>query len=521
MATIPVLIGGGVSTEAGPSYAAAPSDAGLSVPWLIDCNNAVFNLDGWPQKAPGAAKVNSSTTGASDHVLGMYDYWKSGTSGSPTQQRIIYSGTAFYRESGGTLTSIATGWESGKMPWFEVVNDDLIVTTTSTVDVPSTWDQSSFGALGGTPPNFSVAVYHKTRTFAFGVPSAQSRLYYTVAENHEDWVGAGSGAIDIAPNDGSVITGIYSHKDELLIFKGGGRFSIWRLTGSSPTGSDAFALIPFIKGVGATNQQSIVPLRDDLVFFDDFGIHSLVATASYGDYNATFLSAPITTWFNEMTNHTRFPYIWGANFAAKGYALWTMAQAGSSTNNIVLHWDYRFDPPRFAFWPMAAVGSLAMMKDTNQLPTPWAGTYTGYVLRLNQSQRNWAGAAYTHKTLLPYLGFGDAWFDKELLGVRIGYKPKGESTFTFGWQRDGNAQQTVTLDQTGSGDTLGPSSDPFTLDTSTLGGGRYEQVFKDCSGQFKEVQFELNQATLDVDFEPHSLALEVEGTGRGAVAVPG
>jgi hypothetical protein len=520
MATIPLLIGGGVSTEAGPSYAASPGDGGLVVPWLIDCNNAIYHLDGWPQKAPGASKVNSSTTGASDAVLGVYDYWKSGTSGSPTQQRIVYAGTAFYRESGGTMTAIATGKEAGKMPWFETMNDDLIISTTSTVDVPSTWDQTTFAALGGTPPQFSVCVKHKTRAFAFGVPSAQSRLYYSVADNHEDWAGSGSGSIDVDEDDGSVLTAIVSHKDELILFKGGGKLSILRLTGSSPTGSDAFALIPFIKGVGATNQQAILNLRDDLVFVDDFGIHSLVATASYGDYNATFLSAPITSWFNEQTNHTRFPFIWGANFAAKGYALWTMAQSGASTNNIIVYWDYRFDPPRFAFWPMAVCGSLGMVKDTNQQPTPWAGTYTGHVLRLNRTTRNWAGDAYNYKVLTPYLSFGDAWFDKEIGAVRMGYQPQGESTFGFEWQRDGHAKQTVTLDQAGSGDTLGPSDNQFTLDTSTLGGGRYEQVFSDLSGQFKEVQLGWNQATLDTDFEPHSCALEIEGAGRGATAVP-
>ena len=55
----------------------------------------------------------------------------------------------------------------------------------------------------------------------------------------------------------------------------------------------------------------------------------------------------------------------------------------------------------------------------------------------------------------------------------------------------------------------------FTLDTSTLGGGRYIQVFGDLSGQFKEVQFELSQGTADIDFEPHDLACEIEVVGIG------
>jgi hypothetical protein len=66
-----------------------------------------------------------------------------------------------------------------------------------------------------------------------------SRLYYSANVDPEDWVGVGSGSIDIDINDGDMITGIASYQDNLFVFKGPNKGSIHRITGSSPTGSDA------------------------------------------------------------------------------------------------------------------------------------------------------------------------------------------------------------------------------------------------------------------------------------------
>lgn len=521
MPWIACSIDGGVNTEAGPSAGFRPKGENIvSIPWLIEGQNIVYNLDGWPQKMPGASNVNSSATGASDHVNGIFDYWKSNTSGNPSQQRILYSGTQIYRESGGTLTSIKTGLESAKMPAFEVMNDDLVIATSSAIDVPMAWDQTTFANLGGSPPNFDFMVQHKDRMFAAGVDSNKSRLYYSVSANHEDWTGAGSGSIDVSVDDGDVITGLRSHKDELIIFKGPNAGSIYRLTGSSPTGSDAFALHRFVKGVGSTNHQAIILSRDDLWFWDDNGIHSLKATEVFGDYNAVFLSSQIASYVVDQLNHNRFDFIWGANFVGEGHALWTVSRAGSSTHDLVIGLDYRFEPFRFFFWPAYAVASLAMVRDTSRLTIPWAGNYAGRALRLNQSTRNIGGTSYTAKVLFPYVSFADPAFDATAMKGRIGFAPKGDTTFTAGWQRDGNTQQTTSVSQAGSA-ALGSSSDNFVLDTDVLGGGRFHNAFFDMGGMFKEIQIELNQGTVDVDFEPHSFSIEVEPAGVGTTMPPG
>jgi hypothetical protein len=122
MALIQHVIEGGWSTESGPKAPTIARAADtIAVPWLDRAENIVYLRDGWFQKMPGAAIINSSATGASDHVNGIFDYWRSGTGGTPAQQRVVYAGTAVYTESSGTLSSIITGLVAAQRPWFEAV----------------------------------------------------------------------------------------------------------------------------------------------------------------------------------------------------------------------------------------------------------------------------------------------------------------------------------------------------------------------------------------------------------------
>lgn len=521
MPTIQHTIEGGWSTEAGPK---APTlvrgEQLVSVPWLVTAENIVYLRDGWFQKMPGAANVNGTTTGATDTVGGVFDYWRSGTGGTPAQQRIVYAGTQVYRESSGTLTSIATGLVADARPWFEVMND-LLVIAFSGADVPRSWDQTTFQNLAGSPPNFAFHVNHKTRMFAAGVATNQSRLYYSIVDNPANWTGAGSGSIDVYPDDGDVITGLWSHQNELIILKGPNRGRIVRMTGSSP--SD-FVIVPQFRGVGGVSQQSIVNAGGDLLFWDNLGIHSFAATDRFGDYAPAFISDPIAGYFNEQMNHARFPSVWGVNYAQKGYVLWTFTRSGGATNDAILLWDYRFTPARFALWPAYAAASLAMVVDTSNEPTPWAGSYTGRVMRMNRQARNVAGTAYEADVLWPYLAYGSASDEKTIQAGRVSVAPKGETTFTLGYQRDGATQQTQSVNQGGTS-TLGASNDQFTLDnpvSGVLGGGRFlGRHVPQMEGTFQELQIEMSQGTVDVDFEPHGFELDVSGAGLARAPLVG
>ena len=518
--TLRHFFGGGWATDFGPSADVSPDGSGkVVVPFLVDAENCLFELDGGPHKIGGTTRVNSSALESGAAIMGLHDYWRQGTAGSQTRRRVVHVGSKVLADTNDAsfVTSLATGLESGKVPCYETFDDLLIFCSDSNVDVPRSWDQTTAQNLAGSPPNFAFCASHKNRLWAAGVASNPSRLYYCANTDPEDWTGSGSGSIDIDPNDGDQITGIRSHKDELWVFKGPNKGSIHRITGSSPTGSDGFSRKNYVKGLGAAWHNAIFSFADDIGFVSQYGsVHSLAATAAYGDFFEAALSRPINKEIGNTLNYNRLRHIWAATDPLTGVVYITQSINANSTNNVVHAMDFRSAPDviRWSRIPAYAFASLATFVDTNGVKRVLGGDYAGFVRRLNIVDRSLDTAtAYTYKVTTPHLNYGFPIMMKTLEQGSIGIQPRGNFNFSFGWTRDDNAQQTLTLAQGGS-DVLGTASaNQFTLDTSALAGSQYVDVFHEFNeqgGEFRSVQFQIQQAGLNEDMEVHSLSASIK-----------
>lgn len=257
--------GGGWATDYGALSYDSPDQAGLiDIPFLLDARNTVFEFDGGPRKVPGANLFNTATLEAGAAVMGVYDYWRQGTTGSAAQKVVVHVSTKVKAASiDGIFSDIGTGLTSGAIPHYSTFDDLLIIGSSASADVPRSWDQTTFQNLAGSPPRFSFSVPHKNRQWAAGIYATPSRLHYSASLDPEDWTGAGSGSIDVDPNDGDAITGIISHKNELWVFKGPYRGSIHRITGSAPAD---FARTVFVTGLGVGWIHSIFKFGDDIGF---------------------------------------------------------------------------------------------------------------------------------------------------------------------------------------------------------------------------------------------------------------
>ena len=510
-----VRFGGGWATDLGPAFGGGTSEGVIVVPFLVDGQDLFYELDGGPHKLWGATKLNSTAiteTGTAQPVNGMFDYWRMGTSGTAVQRRICAAGTKILKEDlDGVWDDLFTGLEDDKIPSFCVFDDILIISTDSAVDVPRSWDQTTAQNLAGTPPNFAFAVEHKNHVFAAGVWANPSRLYYSQPLDPEDWTSAGSGSIDISPDDGDRITGLASHKNELWVFKGPYKGSIHRLTGSAEAD---WARTTFINGIGCAAHNTIFRYGDDLGFMGiDGDIHSLAATAAFGDFNQKFLSAPIARYIHDSMSHTRLQYASAATHPSMGIVIITVSGAGQSQNDQCLMMDYRFNPVRWALWPTVNAASVAIMRNSG-VPRPFFGGYDGYVRRGENPNRSFDGTALSYKVTLPYLNFGAPDEAKTVSRLRVSQAPKGSYDLTLQWQGDNQASQSATVEQ-GGADILGPvDENEFTLDTSILGGGRYSSRFvSTASGEFKELQLQIRQSTLNEDAEVHGLGVHMTFNG--------
>ena len=459
-----VTVGGGWATDFGPVFTGAPQGNALILPFLLRADNVTYELDGAPHKVGGSSlygpRLDESGTAVS--VQGLYDFWLQGTAGSETQNYITYAGTQLLRSTSlsESWSVIKTGLETAKEPCFETFTAKMIWASTSNVDVPQQWDGSAgtTSDLGAGAPNFAFHVKHKNLLFAAGVAANPSRLYFSDTLDPTTWSGGGSGSIDIDPDDGDRITGIVSHKNELIVFKGPNRLSVHRITGSSASGTDAFARVPFITGVGGINHNGLFRINDDLVFPSPRGIHSLAATAAFGDYVEAFLARPILSHYQDSLNHTVLHTNWGVNYQAKGLAVWSFAPSGTTTKRVYLVYDYRFQPGRWASWgintPYVNANCLAIMQVLGRKHVLFAGTTGGYVHQLTVSDRSIAsGTAYTGDVLTPFINFGSSALKKNTHTGFWSLNPKGTYNFTTEYTRDSNAAQSVAIAQ-GGGNTL-------------------------------------------------------------------
>jgi len=508
--------GGGWATDLGPTFYGPPSGTSMRLPWLNTATNCIYEFDGGPHKAPGTNRLNASVIESSQTVTGIYDYWRLGTSAIAAQRRIVHVNDKVYHDGGsGSFASLTTGLEVGAVPHYSTFNDLLIIGSTSTTDVPKSWDQSTFQNLAGGPPRFAFSIRHQGKQWASGNWLFPYRLYYSVTGNPEDWTNTGSGSIDIDPGDGDRIVGLFSWKNDLWVFKGPNKLSIHRITGTTPT---AFARVTFIDGLSAANQSCIFPMGDDVGFVSPRGtIHSLKATANYGDYSQSYLNYPILGWCRDNMNQNRYPYWQACTDALHGYTLISFPITGTTNNTRCLMMDWRFlnqgEPyPRFALWDFGSFASLGYCLDTNAKTRIFAGGYTGYVYRLDQTDRTHESTTIAFDILTPNLTYGSEFTLKTLSVVGIGHAAKNTNTATLGWSSDGNTEQTQTFTQSAGGFML-DSSD---LDsTDLLGGANWSQKFLELEegGIGRTMQYRITENNNSSDIEIHNIGAALTPSG--------
>lgn len=500
------MFGGGWATDFGPSATTPIDQSGtVMLPWLNTADNCIFELDGGPRKCPGTAKINASALESGATITGAYDYWIQGSGGNPTQHRIIHIGTKVKADDGdGSFSDILTGMTLNAIPSYHTFDDFLIIS--SDQDVPKSWDGSTAQNLAGSPPSFAFCEVHKGHLFAAGVDANPSTLYYSAPFDPETWSGGGAGSIQIDPDDGDRITGIKSHRGELIVFKGPYKGSIHRITGSS---SSDFAHVPHVSGIGAVAHNTIFRMRSDLGFmWSDGSIHTLDATSSYGDYNNSSITFPINSWLSQHTNKTHLKKSRAVTWDERGIVLVNYAIDSDTVPNFILMIDYRFDPIRMAPWPVfdGYCASLALMVDDSDSGrhVPIAGGEDGFLRKLGQTSRSIDGdTAISWLVDTPYLDYGDAFLSKTFERGAIGIYPKNDGNLTFGWTRDDNAEQTISVSQGGTS-----VLDSFTLGTDVLGGSRFVHRFFDNheGGQFRSISYSVRNTANTEDAELHNIS---------------
>lgn len=494
----------------------------LNAKALVTATNVLYDHVGVRKKRGGLLFLSESSlyeessgseSSGPQTVTGMFDFRKIATTGAETRTLVVNANDKTYKmdELDGSFDDISSedyAFNSDNLIDYAVLRKANTTTDTLIIvngeDVPHIWDQDSTTTtrLTGTPTGVdfypSCIESHKNRLWAAGVPSRPYRVYYSVEGKHDDWNSSGSGYIDIVDSRGNKVTGLAgNYYDFLVTFTEG---SIFTISGSS---SDDFAASPLIQGVGAINNNSIVPFANDIFFVSNKGIHSLVTTEQYGDIKETYLSAPIQIDFNRSLRASNLHKTVAAVWPQLNYLIFSVPSGGATTNDTAYVYDYI--GKRWSTWTGINASSFVIAKNSSGNEELLAGNYDGFVNRLNRSNRNDNSEAYTMRWKTPHLYLTDPPSrDKVFKKLILYLKPQGVSDLTVYYRVGNRDRQTLTFSQAGSGGTLGS----FVLGTDSLGGGALIPRSKNLTGTGKSIQLTFEQGDVDIGSEVYGYTVE-------------
>ncbi|MFZ2651282.1 MAG: hypothetical protein WA210_14365 [Burkholderiaceae bacterium] len=484
-----------------------PANLIMAIPFLTQADDLLFELHGGPRKAPGAAKINSSALESGAAIRTAYDAWFSGTSGTPSQRRIVEVGTTLKADAAdGTFANISTGRSADSISCYAMLDDFAVIA--SSTEALSKWDGTTFSAVsGGSPTNIKCICEHKGFLFGGGASAAPSALRYTDQFTPNTW----SGTIQVSPDDGDGIMAVASHRGELIIFKGPYKGSIWRLTGSS---SSDFALVPFAKGLGAAGPNLVRTFGGDLAFVDsDANIYTLSATDKYGDYADVSLTRQIGSWLRDNATFSQLAKGSLSEDSGDGILIYTLPAEGSSVPNTVITVDYRFQPPRISRHPSLtskgySVAHLVDASDSNRHKVMLGGS-DGYLRKWGQSVRTIdASTAIGMRLTTPFLSYGTPWQMKTFQGGSLAIANRSGGTIEFGWQGLTGSYNSTPITEGGAGALL----DAFLLDTDSLANVSFgDRFFELDAGDFRAIQFSIGQGTSGQDCEVFAFTAKIEG----------
>jgi len=366
-------------------------------------------------------------------------------------------------------------------------------------------------------------IYAYKRGFAW----LGSRLYYSAGGNIEDWTGADTGSIDISPDDGDEIVGAVLFKKTIFIFKGPNNGSIHTISGTSPTGSDAFVLAPFSAGIPLQSHNSIVPIGSqrvgdaaaDISFMSPRGIHLLSAVQQYGDFQESDITRYLKRHFRENVNRNYFNRVWGVNYREKSCLLWTTTLASSASNDQLFGISYaRLQEDGWKpFTVSRPCQSLAIRKNpVSRIDEIITGNADGFVRRQDILDRNIDGVAYNMDVVTPRLILaaadktGKSRGDQPVVLDRCFIRADSTGSYNLGVtiERDNEPSDNYVF---GLGiDMSGFILDQSLLDDGLIGGDAIELSWSDppLVGECRTVRFRLSQNGVDEDASLIELGIE-------------
>lgn len=443
---------------------------------LSVCENISFGLNAERKKRLGTTRYNAATIGAGANVVALQDFWRFGTSLTPTQKFVAAANGQLWQSPGdGTWTSILNPFGSNTSLITNIVIGQGFAVFSDGVSIPQKYDQAAVTALdggAGTAPRFTAAAYHLSRLFTVGTAAHPSAFDVSAGGDITLWAGADVLLnVPLDNDDGDALIGISRtfHK-RIYMFKGPTFGSIHEISGNTLSTLQHDRIF---NGLPLLNNKALVTTPNDIFWLSRSGAHSLVTTQTYGDTTAAFLSEPIQDIWQSQLNPSALNAAVGFWNSLYGYVGWFVTPAGATTNQWALVYHYLISDPSprgKKFWSVWKLGGSLAAYSANVMVTPanfsnagqprlyLGGSADGFVYAGDQTVlTDGNGSAYTARVKTGInLSVGQAGplHEKQFYSVTTYFEPVGPYSHDLNITVD-NRTQNFTLVMSGAGDVLG------------------------------------------------------------------
>jgi hypothetical protein len=317
------------------------------------------------------------------------------------------------------------------------------------------WD----GTATNTGARPAVGVIHRDR-LVLACPTGKDphRLYLSSPTNHEDFVTAYQATTRRVRSDiGERIYGLASFQGVLWVWKY--PVGIFYIDDSDldpvnwveRTKSQAIGCAP--------SPYAVCPMDEDIIFMSATGaFHVLSAVDTLGGVRASDLSwhLGLNPWLRANMNLARLNQTLSVWYPNKKVALFSVPGAGSTSNNLMLKWDFSGveygEPVKFSYSYQNVADALAIARDTDGVWKPVIGE-TNTIKMLDRDARNKDGQGYTASYQTPHIDFSTAdpslvWKRKLFEALELVMEPVSQGTVTVQVYVDGTLRQTLTFDAT-------------------------------------------------------------------------
>lgn len=409
---------------------------------LTIADNVIFSDRLTWKKRGGLQQQNSASIGSSPATVRcLIDYWRAGSTGTPTRKGVAVAGASIWRDDNDNVWDDISGTVSvpaDSVVTSCVVGDDLVMCFAGTVPMRYT-QTGNVGTLTGTPPNGNICTQHLNRCWmndktdphriyftGLNADGSGNALYWSIAN------GGGSMAVENDDGDPVGITAMWQHFDMLYVAK---LTKIYRIEGTT---TQNFRPVLVMNGIGCVNHNMVVPVGNDVFFPSLRGFHSLGLIAQVGNIaQEKFLSSNIHRAYLSDVNHAKVQYGWGKFLPLLNAIIWAVPQGTQNVNQIA--YVYSLTTNQWTRFTNFKANSMVLKYNSSERQQELhVGGPNGQVYKYNQNKRN----DYESQAIDMKVKSGHIYPDTRFAHT-FGYRqfnlllvPKGNHELTFTYRTD-------------------------------------------------------------------------------------